>query len=81
MSQTKFSLFISSEVDKTRAIPWTEGNTRKFGAFFLPAHLDPSPPPSMKAADLGKQVEEWRARARLAGWNVDNWDHVKGPAT
>mgnify|MGYP006936091319 FL=1 len=81
MSQTKFSLFISSEVDKTRAIPWTDGNNRRFGAFFFPVDPNASPPPSMKAAELGKQVENWRAKARLAGWNVDNWDHVKGPAT
>ncbi|WP_445496773.1 bifunctional DNA primase/polymerase [Pseudomonas sp. 8(2025)] len=80
MSQTKFSLFISSEVDKTRAIPWTDGNNRRFGAFFFPVDPEASPPPSMKAAELGKQVENWRAKARLAGWNVDNWDHIKAAA-
>jgi len=80
MSQTKFSLFISSEVEKTRAIPWTEGNTRRFGAFFFPPLDSTSPAPSLKAAELGKQVDEWRARARLGGWNVDNWDHVKAAA-
>ncbi|WDH24092.1 bifunctional DNA primase/polymerase [Pseudomonas chlororaphis] len=80
MSQTKFSLFISSEVDKTRAIPWTDGNNRKFGAFFFPVDPDASPAPSLKAAKLGKQVDAWRAKARLAGWNVDNWDHIKAAA-
>ncbi|WP_338806877.1 bifunctional DNA primase/polymerase [Pseudomonas chlororaphis] len=80
MSQTKFSLFISSEVDKTRAIPWTDGNNRKFGAFFFPVDPDASPAPSLKAAELGKQVDAWRAKARLAGWNVDNWDHIKAAA-
>ena len=80
MSQTKFSLFISSEVDKTRAIPWTDGNNRRFGAFFFPVDPDASPAPSLKAAQLGKQVEEWRARAKLAGWNVENWDHIKAAA-
>jgi putative DNA primase/helicase len=77
MSQTKFSLFISSEVDKTRAIPWTDGNNRRFGAFFFPVDPDASPPPSLKAAELGKQVEHWRAKAKLAGWHVDSWDHIK----
>lgn len=81
MSQTKFSLFISSEVDKTRSIPWTDGNNRKFGAFFFPRGKDASQPPSLKAADLGATVVAWRAQARLAGWNVDNWDHVKGSTT
>ncbi|MBN3862064.1 bifunctional DNA primase/polymerase [Pseudomonas frederiksbergensis] len=80
MSQTKFSLFISSEVDKTRAIPWTDGNNRRFGAFFFPVDQDASPPPSLKAAELGKQVENWRAKAKLAGWHVDSWDHIKAAA-
>lgn len=80
MSQTKFSLFISSEVDKTRAIPWTDGNNRRFGAFFFPVDPDASPPPSLKAAELGKQVEQWRAKAKLAGWHVDSWDHIKAVA-
>ncbi|OJT50946.1 MULTISPECIES: DUF5906 domain-containing protein [Pseudomonas] len=80
MSQTKFSLFISSEVDKTRAIPWTDGNNRRFGVFFFPVDLDASPPPSLKAAELGKQVENWRAKAKLAGWHVDSWDHIKALA-
>lgn len=81
MSQTKFSLFISSAgVDKTRAIPWTDGNTRRFAAFFFPKDEQSFLPPSPSSAELGKHVAEWRARARLAGWNVDGWDHVKGLA-
>lgn len=77
MSQTKFSLMLSAKVEKTRAIPWTDGNNRRFAAFFFPDDGDPSLPPSMKSAELGKNVVEWRARAKLAGWNVDGWDHVK----
>ena len=77
MSQTKFSLMLSAKVEKTRAIPWTDGNTRRFAAFFFPSDGDPSLPPSLIAAELGKTVVEWRARAKLAGWNVDGWDHVK----
>lgn len=80
MSQTKFSLMISATVEKTRAIPWSDGNNRRFAAFFFPSDGDPSLPPSMVAAELGKNVVEWRARAKLAGWNVDAWDHVKGLA-
>ncbi|MCK0551303.1 bifunctional DNA primase/polymerase, partial [Pseudomonas syringae pv. aptata] len=80
MSQTKFSLFISSEVEKTRSIPWTERNDRRFGAFFVPDDPEASLPPSMRAPDLGVAVEAWRAKARLAGWNVDSWDHVKAVA-
>ena len=67
MSQTKFSLFISSEVEKTRSIPWTERNDRRFGAFFVPDDPNASLPPSMKAPDLGKTVDAWRGKARLAG--------------
>ncbi|MCY1383631.1 hypothetical protein D9M68_908980 [compost metagenome] len=80
MSQTKFSLFISTEVEKTRQLPWTEGNSRRFGAFFVPPDEGAFLPPSFKAPDLGKHVEEWRAVARHAGWMVDSWDHVKGAA-
>lgn len=80
MSQTKFSLFISSEVEKTRSIPWTEGNNRRFGAFFFPIDPDASQPPSLKAAELGKLVDNWRATAKLAGWHVDSWDHIKAAA-
>ncbi|WP_095153967.1 DUF5906 domain-containing protein [Pseudomonas sp. Irchel 3E13] len=77
MSQTKFSLMLSAKVEKTRAIPWTDGNTRRFAAFFFPSDGDPSLPPSINAAELGRNVSEWRARAKLAGWNVEGWEHVK----
>jgi putative DNA primase/helicase len=80
MSQTKFSLMISATVEKTRAIPWTEGNNRRFAAFFFPSDADPSLPPSFNAAELGQAVITWRSKAKLAGWNVDAWEHVKGLA-
>lgn len=81
MSQTKFSLMLSAKVEKTRAIPWTDYSTekdaRRFAAFFMPNDGDPSLPPSMNAAVLGKNVLEWRERAKLAGWTVEAWDHIK----
>lgn len=82
MSQTKFSLFISTApgMEKTRAIPWAAGLGRRFGAFFFPSDELAFLPPSMTAAALGKHVEEWRERARLGGWAVDSWDHVKAGA-
>lgn len=80
MSQTKFSLFVSSEVEKTRSIPWTEGNNRRFGAFFIPDDPAASLPPSLSAAALGQMVAVWRSKAREAGWNVEGWDHLKGVA-
>ncbi|WP_313489033.1 DUF5906 domain-containing protein [Stutzerimonas nitrititolerans] len=80
MSQTKFSLFISAEVEKTRSIPWTDGATRRFGAFFFPSDPDSSLPPSLAAAALGQHVTEWRGKARMAGWDVDRWEHLKAAA-
>lgn len=81
MSQTKFSLMLSAKVEKTRAIPWTDCTTdhgvRRFAAFFMPSDGDPSLPPSMNAAGLGENVREWRERAKLAGWTVEAWDHIK----
>jgi putative DNA primase/helicase len=82
MSQTKFSLFISTApgMEKTRAIPWSAGLSRRFGAFFFPSGEQAFLPPSTTAAALGKHVEEWRERARVSGWAVDSWDHVKAGA-
>jgi len=80
MSQTKFSLMLSATVEKTRSIPWTDGNNRRFAAFFFPSDLDASLPPSFNAAELGQAVITWRSKAKLAGWNVDAWEHVKGVA-
>ncbi|MBC3479940.1 bifunctional DNA primase/polymerase [Pseudomonas sp. SWRI77] len=80
MSQTKFSLMLSATVDKTRSIPWTEGNSRRFAAFFFPDDPEASLPPSFNAAELGQAVITWRSKAKIAGWNVDTWDHVKGAA-
>ena len=81
MSQTKFSLFIETVgVEKTRAIPWTERASRRFSAWFFPKDEQSFLPPSTMSAALGAHVEEWRKRARFAGWNVDAWDHVKGAA-
>lgn len=31
----------------------------------------------MNAAVLGKNVIEWRERAKLSGWTVEAWDHIK----
>ncbi|MBZ3661965.1 bifunctional DNA primase/polymerase [Pseudomonas monteilii] len=80
MSQTKFSLMLSATVDKTRSIPWTEGSNRRFAAFFFPDDPEASLPPSFNAAELGQAVITWRSKAKLAGWNVDTWEHVKGVA-
>lgn len=82
MSQTKFSLFISTApgLEKTRPTPWTCGTSRRFGAFFFPDAEHAFLPPSTSSADLGKHVSAWRDAARAAGWNVDAWDHVKGAA-
>jgi len=81
LSQTKFAEFISAEVPKTpRGVPWTDGNNRRHGVFFFPDDDSASLTPSLKAADLGTAVTAWRAAAKLGGWNVDNWDHVKAVA-
>ncbi|KSN90705.1 bifunctional DNA primase/polymerase [Pseudomonas aeruginosa] len=82
ISHTKFSLFISTaSIEKTRPIPWTDGSNRRFAAFFFPEDPESFLPPSPSSAALGAHVVEWRARAKLAGWNVDSWDHVKGHTT
>lgn len=81
LSHTKFAEFISAEVEKTaRSIPWTDGSNRRFGILFFPDGPGASLPPSLSSADLGKAVATWRAGAKLAGWSVDSWDHIKAVA-
>ena len=81
LSHTKFAEFISAEVEKTtRSIPWTDGSNRRFGILFFPEGPGASQPPSLSSADLGKAVATWRAGAKLAGWSVDGWDHIKAVA-
>jgi putative DNA primase/helicase len=81
LSHTKFAEFISAEVEKTaRSIPWTDGSNRRFGILFFPEGPGASQPPSLSSADLGKAVATWRAGAKLAGWSVDSWDHIKAVA-
>ncbi|WP_449102158.1 bifunctional DNA primase/polymerase [Pseudomonas extremaustralis] len=81
LSHTKFAEFISAEVEKTaRSIPWTDGSNRRFGILFFPDGPGASQPPSLSSADLGKAVATWRAGAKLGGWSVDNWDHIKAVA-
>ncbi len=77
LSHTKFSLFVSSEMTKTKSIPWSDGHARRFGAFFVPPDADPSRALSFEAAKLGQAVTAWRASAKKAGWAVDSWEHVK----
>lgn len=82
MSQTKFSLFISTSVEKLRPTPWRDGDikgTRRFGAFFVPPDKQAFLPPSVSAGALGAHVATWRERAKTAGWGVDSWEHVKYP--
>ncbi|MHC5351674.1 DUF5906 domain-containing protein [Metapseudomonas furukawaii] len=81
LSHTKFSGFIGTQVPKEKGVPWYDGKRRAFGTFFFPCNtVDPSPPPSLESKALGQAVEAWRASARMAGWNVDNWEHMKKEA-
>ncbi len=80
LSHTKFSGFISTEVDKIQGKPWMDGSRRSFGTFFFPwSGIDaaPSPPPSLTAAGLGAAVVTWREAAKAGGWSVGSWEHVK----
>jgi putative DNA primase/helicase len=80
LSHTKFSGFVSTQVDKVPRVPWMEGARRSFGTFFFPwsgVERAPSPPPSLSAAALGKAVAIWREQAKASGWSVDSWEHVK----
>lgn len=78
MSETKFSLFISTQVPKTDKQYWWYDmeNNRKRSIFFLP-----DPPDGVDLGDgrkLGELVKTFRDQALQAGWNPASWDKCQG---
>ncbi|MDN4144953.1 bifunctional DNA primase/polymerase [Pseudomonas tohonis] len=81
LSHKKFAEFIGTKIPKQQGVPWYDGKRRAFATFYFPVNtVDPSPPPSLESKALGLAVEAWRKSARMAGWKVDNWDHLKKEA-
>ena len=78
MSETKFSLFVSTQVTKTdKQLWWYDmDNARKRSIFFLP-----NPPDGVDLSDgkkLGALVKAFRDQALEAGWNPASWDKCQG---
>lgn len=80
LSETKFSLFLSTKPDTFKSetqIFWTDDNgDRRRSIFFTP-----SPDPNLDLAvakQVGAQVHAWRMAAQKAGWHPDKWEKCIG---
>lgn len=76
LSDTKFSLFMSTKPDTCKSndqIGWNDENgQRRRSKFFLPC-----PPMDLKLNDakaVGAQVRNWRIEAFKAGWSPEKWE-------
>lgn len=78
MSETKFSLFVSTKPDtfKSEQIFWIDDfRARRRSIFFTP---NPEGINLSDAKQVGEQVRRWRCEARDAGWAPDKWEKCIG---
>ncbi|MCH4563365.1 DUF5906 domain-containing protein [Halomonas sp. EGI 63088] len=78
MSETKFSLFVGTQVTKSQQqMGWYDMEDKRVRSmFFLP-----DPPPGVDLSDgkkLGMLVKQFRDAAFEAGWNPLSWDKCRG---
>lgn len=74
LSETKFSLFVSTLVPKTTApVFWRDSSgARRRSFMFIPDSVDELPDLNDSAL-MGQVVRAWRCAAYWAGWSVDSW--------
>ena len=74
LSETKFSLFVSTKVPKTNGtVFWRDdGGVRRRSILFVP-DTDNPPPALGDSKAMGEAIKKWRRAAYWAGWSVDNW--------
>lgn len=82
LSETKFSLFVSTLIPKTATpISWRDDSgVRRRSFMFIPDSVTEMP----KFEDsklMGEYVREWRRAAYWAGWSVDHWAKAIGFVT
>lgn len=84
LSETKFSLFVSTKVPKTEgSIFWMDGhNTRRRSILFVPDSTEDEKPLRIEdlsnAKEMGNRINEWRKKAYWAGWSVSEWEKCIG---
>ena len=84
LSETKFSLFVSTKVPKTEgSIFWMDGhNTRRRSILFVPDSTGDEKPLRIEdlsnAKEMGNRINEWRKKAYWAGWSVSEWEKCIG---
>ncbi len=80
LSETKFSLFVSTKVPKTTStVFWTDDNgVRRRSMLFIPDIDRPAMPSLSDAKAMGAAIRKWRRAAYWAGWSVDSWAKCLG---
>jgi len=80
LSETKFSLFVSTKVPKTTStVFWTDDNgVRRRSMLFIPDIDRPAMPSLSDAKAMGAAIRQWRRAAYWAGWSVDSWAKCLG---
>ena len=80
LSETKFSLFVSTKVPKTtNQVYWVDDHgMKRRSMLFVPDIERPAMPALNDARAMGEAVKNWRRAAYWGGWSVDKWDKCKG---
>ena len=75
LSETKFSLFVSTKVPKTsNTVFWRDDSgTRRRSMLFVPDINRDGLPPFSDSRAMGDAIRRWRRAAYWAGWSVDSW--------
>ncbi|MFT0212851.1 DUF5906 domain-containing protein [Pseudomonas sp. F1_0610] len=80
LSETKFSLFVSSKIAKsTTQIAWLDDyKDRRRSMMFVADEEKIKPTDLIEAARVGQLIREWRKTAWIAGWNLEKWEKCIG---
>jgi len=83
LSETKFSLFVSTKIPKTPStVFWRDDSgVRRRSMLFVPDIDRPGLPEFSNARAMGEAVRAWRRAAYWAGWSVDSWAKCIGFVT
>lgn len=82
LSETKFSLFVSTKVPKTSSqVYWVDDSGIKRRSMLFIPDLDRPMPPLNDSKVMGDAVRRWRRAAYFGGWSVDKWDKCTGFTT
>lgn len=79
LSETKFSLFVSTLIPKTATpISWRDDSGARRRSFMFVPETVTELPRFEDSKVMGDFVREWRRAAYWAGWSVDHWAKAIG---